>query len=97
MRFPSELHEEHWENFLGRFGWKAIEHYHLGGGPRYLEGPLFEGSDEFMQMVADSVLDTGGPRRGMRRVVDLLAGRSINRAPLRTGHLISTVQTEVEG
>jgi hypothetical protein len=48
-------------------------HHPRGGGPKYLEGPLYEHAAEYMQFVADEML-SNGPQKGVERAVDDLAG-----------------------
>lgn len=41
------MHERGWLNFMGRYGPKKIEHYHGGGGEKFLERPFLENKPRY--------------------------------------------------
>lgn len=70
----------------------AAQHEHLGwrhpegGGPKYLEGPLFARRAQYMEMLARGVLD-GTLRDQMVAVVEDLSGQVYENAPVEFSDL----------
>jgi hypothetical protein len=61
-------------------------HHPRGGGPKYLEGPLFANHQDYWQQVADALLDAG-PEAAMVRVVEGLNTAMSAHAPVDLNNL----------
>lgn len=57
-----------------------------GGGGKYLERPLLGGTDDWMRTIAKTVLEEG-PADGMKDVVERLADKLVETAPVEFDHL----------
>lgn len=57
-----------------------------GGGPKYLEGPLFENYQAYLEQIARSLLD-GSPERTMGDCMEALNTRMSQRAPIEFNNL----------
>lgn len=77
-------HESTW--LSGPLAGHVITEHPHGGGAKYLEQPLLEGAPEFLQHIADHVLDDG-PAVGMIEDAEKLADDSAAKAPLEFGDL----------
>lgn len=88
------MHEGGWENFMGRFGPKEIEHYHRGGGAKFLENALKEKYQRYYNSLANSALN-GTLGKTMIEVAEDLAGDSARRAPIEEGTLRASASPEV--
>jgi hypothetical protein len=71
-------HRQHEE-----LGWQ----HPRGGGPKYLQAPLFEHYPGMLNRVADTVLSTEGPKIGMIQAMDSLSDDVAVRAPILLGFL----------
>ena len=65
-----------------------------GGGPKYLERPLFEHAPSYLAAIARTVLEDGG-RREMARAMEHLSDEAELRAPWEFGDLIHSGHPEV--
>lgn len=61
-------------------------HHPRGGGPKYLEAPLFANSSDYWQRIAASILD-GDPEEAMKWVVEALNSAMSSRAPIQFNNL----------
>jgi hypothetical protein len=66
-----------------------------GGEPLFLTTPLYEFMDLYMGWVADSVLEENGPKTGMEKAVEHLAGQVAVRAPVMIGNLRESAHPSV--
>jgi len=83
-------HEGRWIDFMGRYGPKEIRNHPQGGGPppsKFLENPLKERAEEFVQRLADNVLKPGGLVSEMSSIQEDLVDEVSRRAPRLTGRL----------
>jgi hypothetical protein len=69
-------------------------HHPRGGGPKYLERPLFENYPRYLRMVAAGVLDDGG-ETGMARAMEHLSDAAEQAAPWEFGDLIHSGHPQV--
>lgn len=69
-------------------------HHPRGGGPKYLQRPLFENFPRYLRMVADGVLDDGG-ETGMARAMEDLSDAAEQAAPWEFGDLIHSGHPQV--
>lgn len=67
-----------------------------GGKAFYLRDPLFEHVDEYMQKIAEKVLDRGGPKEGMKDAMEDLSAKVYEQAPLEFGDLKASGHPKVE-
>ena len=65
-----------------------------GGGPKYLERPLFENFPHYLRMVAGGVLDDGG-ELAMARAMEDLSDAAEQAAPWEFGDLIHSGHPQV--
>ena len=84
--YAAVQHEKGWRNYLGFMGPKDIEHYHRGGGPKFVENPLKENYPVYYQDLADGVL-SGRVREKMEDAMQDLDRELQERAPERDGEL----------
>lgn len=69
-------------------------HHPRGGGPKYLERPLFEHADRYLEEIAHSVLD-GGVEEAMARCMEDLSDAAEGAAPFFSGALSHSGHPEV--
>jgi hypothetical protein len=75
-------------------------HHPRGGGPKYLERPLYEDASLFMEIIAENLLKDG-PVRGMAQCMEHLSARIEITAPVlfwnlrRSGHPMVTSDGEI--
>ena len=84
--YAVNMHEKGWRNFLGYLGPKEIEHYHRGGGPKFVENAIKERFPEFYQRLALAVLK-GELADVMEDVMRDMDAELKRRAPVRSGDL----------
>lgn len=58
-----------------------------GGKAKFLYEPLVMNHGQYYQMVADSLLDAGGPKIGMAKAMDYLSAEVFLNAPVELGDL----------
>jgi hypothetical protein len=80
-------HEMGWLNFMGRYGPKPIREYHHGGGPKFLQAPMFGEAQTFLQHLADGLYEPEGLVRAMGENMAELAELAAAGAPFETGAL----------
>ncbi len=85
-------HESNW--VTGPMAGVQIRTYHRGGGPKYLEAPLFSGLDQFLRHIAKALLDEG-PQGAMEDVVDHLIDEVARLAPVWLDDLRHSASGEV--
>jgi hypothetical protein len=73
--------------YARRQHWEVTWHHPRGGEPLYLTSVLFEHEAEFMENLASSVLEVGGPKEGMKANVEILAERASAKTPIMWGVL----------
>lgn len=61
-------------------------HHPRGGGPKYLEAPLFANFQDYLQRIAASILD-GDPEDAMAQVMEALNSAMSSRAPIEFNNL----------
>lgn len=88
-------HEGDW--VTGPLAGHRIRRHPWGGGGNYLRGPLFEQYPEYLQGIADTVLDEegDGPQDGMKEAVQKLAAQVLHRAPVWLDNLRRSAAAEV--
>lgn len=69
-------------------------HHPRGGGPKYLQRPLFEHFPRYLEMVARGYLEDGG-RAAMARAMEDLSDEAEQAAPWEFGDLIHSGHPEV--
>lgn len=94
--YAYNMHEKHWLNFMGRYGYKPITQYHNGGGEKFVEGPLMENYPRYFQHLADEVLE-GSLREAMADNLDDMDDALQRNAPERSGRLKSSGHKDVQG
>lgn len=88
------IHESHWENFMGRYGYKRLSQH--TGEPKFLEATLYRGYRRWLQRLADAVRDGSSLDVAMGENMLELKVESQQITPVRTTDLRRSAEEHVE-